>query len=152
MRVYRPHLTVLLLIPPALSCGCGVEADYPREPLSGVVTIDGQPLGKGHIVFEPKGQQPTQSGGEVIDGKFNVPREAGAMPGPYVVAVFADDAPLPVGVQPGTVEADAAIRKAAKTVLKVPQQYNINTTLTAEIKAGGPNAFTFDLSSKPAGK
>ena len=151
MRPNRPVLNVLLLASSAL-CGCGAEDDYPREPFSGTVTIDGRPLDKGHIVFEPKGQQPTQSGSEVVGGRFDIPREAGAMPGPYVVAVFADDAPLPVGVQPGTAEADAAIRKAARTVVKVPRKYNVETTLTAEIKAGGPNAFAFDLSSKPAGR
>ncbi|WP_220369799.1 hypothetical protein [Paludisphaera rhizosphaerae] len=148
----RPLLCVLLL-PALVLAGCGAEADYPREPFSGTVTIDGKPLAKGHVVFEPKDQGvPTQSGGEVVDGKFDVPQEAGAMAGTYSVLVFADDAPLPVGVQPGTVEADAAIRKAAKTVVKVPRQFNINTTLSAEVKAGGPNAFSFDLTSKPAGK
>jgi hypothetical protein len=45
------------------------------------VTLDGVPLASGHIVFEPKSGQPTQSGGMIYEGKFEVPETKGAAPG-----------------------------------------------------------------------
>ena len=96
-----------------LACaGCGKSGDqYPRVPISGAVKLDGQPLMKGYFTFEPMEKQPTQSGGMIRDGKFDVRRKAGPVPGKYSVAIFSGiDAPAE-GVQPGTPEGDAASKK-----------------------------------------
>ncbi|WP_406693366.1 hypothetical protein V5E97_20290 [Singulisphaera sp. Ch08] len=127
--------------------GCsGKTDDYPRVPFSGAVTLDGKPLVSGYIIFEPKSQILTQSGGMIQHGKFEVPREDGAIPGTYSVGIFSG-AETPTNLDVATPEGEKAARKIRGEL--VPRHYNIDTTLTAEIKAEGPNTFQFDLSTKP---
>jgi len=113
------------------------------------VTLDGVPLKSGHIVFEPKSGQPTQSGGMIYDGKFDVPVAHGAAPGLYTVAVYSGEAAAPDSrFEPGTPEYEAAAMKTKSTGERVPRNYNIETELTAEVTAEGENFFTFELVSK----
>jgi hypothetical protein len=131
-----------------LACaGCGKSGDkYPRVLISGTVKLDGQPLMKGYFIFEPKENQPTQSGGMIRDGKFDVPRESGPIPGKYSVAIFSGIDEPSGGAEPGTPEGDAATKKIRGE--RVPKKFNINTTLIREVVADGRNEFDFDLSSK----
>jgi hypothetical protein len=131
-----------------VSCsGCWQSGDkYDRLPISGTVTLDGQPLAAGYLIFEPMNGQPTQSGGMIGQGKFDVPRKSGPIAGKYSVAIFSG-AEAPVGnFAPGTPEAESAVKKV--TGERVPPRYNINTTLTVDVKQGDPNVFAFELSSK----
>jgi hypothetical protein len=131
-----------------LACiGCGEPKNkHGRLPFSGTVTLDGQPLAAGYLIFEPKAGQPTQSGGMIKDGKFDVAEEAGAAPGLYSVAIFSGADPPPNNYAPGTPEYEAASMRTRGE--QVPTKYNANTTLTAEVKPGEENVFMFDLSSK----
>ncbi|MDG3003443.1 hypothetical protein [Paludisphaera mucosa] len=115
--------------------GCGETGDLlPREPVSGKVTIEGQPLAKGSILFRPAGGG-TEAGGEVAEGAFEVARADGPPPGKYQVSVTEaverpeEDKLNNFSLQPKT--------KPSKTVIGGP--------IDAEVKAGGPNAFTFDF-------
>lgn len=128
-----------------MGCGPG-GARRDALPISGLVTLDGQPLKSGYIVFEPKDGQPTQSGGMISDGVFNVPAEHGAAPGAYSVAIFAEGETAPIQATPGTPEYEAAA--ARKTTNKIPPRYNFNSELTAEVTRDGENHFTFELTSK----
>lgn len=131
----------------ALSVGCGEPANkHGRIPFSGTVTLDGEPLAGGYLIFEPKAGQPTQSGGMIKDGKFDVPEKAGAAPGIYSVAIFSGAAPLPTKYAPGTPEYEAAAMRAPGE--QVPPKFNINSTLTADVKAGEENVFKFDVTRK----
>jgi hypothetical protein len=131
----------------ATCLGCGEPANkHGRIPFSGTVTLDGQPLAKGYLIFEPKAGQPTQSGGMIKDGKFDVPANAGAAPGLYSVAIFSGSDPLPNKYEPGTPEYEAAAMRAPGE--QVPPKFNINTTLTEEVKAGEENVFTFEVTRK----
>lgn len=128
----------------AVSLGCGESANkHGRIPFSGTVTLDGEPLPKGYLIFEPKAGQPTQSGGMIENGTFNVPEKAGAAPGLYSVAIFSGSDPPPNNYSPGTPEYEAASMRAPGE--QVPPKFNINTTLTAEVKSGEENVFKFDL-------
>jgi hypothetical protein len=50
----KPRLAVLL--PLLLIMGCG-DGKPPRYPVSGVVTLDGRPVGEGaHVIFHPQGE------------------------------------------------------------------------------------------------
>ncbi len=75
----------------------------------------------------------------IKDGAFEVPREGGPVPGNYKVMIYAqgEASPLPEDYMPG----------APKPLPKdlIPRKYNSKTTLTAEVKAGGPNTFKFPL-------
>jgi hypothetical protein len=144
MRAIAAFAVVGLL----LCLGCGGKKDpYARVPISGTVKLDGQMLDRGYLIFEPKSGQPTQSGGMISGGKFEVPREHGPVPGTYSVAIFsgADD-PGVVGAGPENPAGAAAAKKLRGE--RVPRKFNIETTLQREVTADGKNEFDFDLMSK----
>ena len=124
--------------------GCSEKSDgLPREAVSGTVTLDGQPLPKGLIQFLPSSAKEVMSGGAVIeDGKFSIARNEGLLPGIYRVDITssAGSEPLTPGEPPGPA-------KTTKTTPKdlIPQQYNLKSTLTAEVKAAAANTFDFTL-------
>jgi len=131
----------------AMQCiGCGGGSDqYSRVPISGTVTLDGQPLIGGYVIFEPKDGQPVQSGGMIEKGRFEVPRQSGAIPGRYSVAIFSGADLPPNEYDPGTPEFEAASMRTPGE--RVPRKFNIDTILEVEVKASEDNAFTFELSS-----
>jgi hypothetical protein len=136
----------LIILPPT-GCGAPVEDDLPREAISGAVTFEGEPLPKGTIQFRPASQaEATASGAMIDDGRFVVPRDKGLVPGNYKVQIDAREdagAPLAQGDLPG-----APNVSKKKPAALIPPRYNSKTELTAEVKAGGPNDFTFDLKKK----
>lgn len=145
---YRSLLLCLICsIPPVVSAGCGGGGDkYDRLPFSGTVTLNGQPLASGYVIFVPKSGQPTQSSGVISGGKFDVPRKSGVVAGKYSVAIFSGaDAPAGAGAA-GTPEAEAASKKNAGE--RVPRKYNVDSILMVEIEPGTENAFPFDLTTK----
>ena len=73
-----PLAVVMGLCLPALS-GCGSGA---RVRLAGDVVFEGQPLTHGTIVFTPVDPSAGPStGGDIVDGRYDVPGEMGATPG-----------------------------------------------------------------------
>ena len=58
-----------------------------RLPLSGKVTVDGQPLDGGTISFIPQNSDQRLSGGPILDGAYAVTEEMGANSGPYKVEI-----------------------------------------------------------------
>jgi hypothetical protein len=135
--------------------GCGGASDQlPREPISGTVTFDGRPLKSGSIRFTPvQTKEGIATGGMITDGRFDVARDDGPVPGNYQVMIFADggsqaaarpDPSEPTG--PGLKSAMPQKRTQAEpTAGLIPLRYNLKSELTAEVKAGGPNRYTFDL-------
>lgn len=136
---------VVLVLGGLCISGCGGPKNrHGRVPISGTVTLDGVPLKTGFVVFEPKSGQPTQSGGMIADGKFEVPAPHGAAPGTYSVAFYSGDGEAPITkYEPGTPEYEAVAMKAAGE--QVPRKYNIDTKLTAEVTEDGDNFFPFEL-------
>ena len=69
-----------------LISGCGDMRS--RQALSGDVALDGRPLEKGQIVFQPKSTgEGVTAFGKITDGHFSIDREAGPVPGDYVVRI-----------------------------------------------------------------
>jgi hypothetical protein len=137
-------LLVLLALAALAPAGCGAGGGSARESVSGTVTFDGQPLQRGTIEFQPASQtEGALATGAVTDGRFEIPRGEGPTPGNYGVAIYnAGDAPPPLapGELPGPPKFNTKHRAA-----DVPPRYNTQSELTAEVKAGGPNRYTFDL-------
>lgn len=75
-----------------LGAGCGGNVSHgDRVPLTGSVTVKGQPLDvKATIYFDPlPGEGGIGSAGEVAGGKFEIPAESGPTPGKqYKVTVI----------------------------------------------------------------
>jgi hypothetical protein len=134
---------VLALCLALAGCG-GAEDDLPREAVSGQVTLDGVPLKRATIHFDPEGPVPAHPvavGGVVIDGSYSIPRAKGPTPGTYRVSIFPSEA-----IGTGAVEEEPP-RKRAKRA-QAPTAYISKSPLKAEVKLGGSNTFEFALSSR----
>jgi hypothetical protein len=127
--------------------GCGEDTiprdDLPRESVSGAVTLDGQPMARGTIQFDPV--QGTQGPaafavGEIKDGKFAIDRARGPVPGQYKVSISSRP-PIVIAPDQGPGE------RPKQEPEKVPVRYNKKSTLTKEITGGATNAFDFELKS-----
>lgn len=69
----------------AMLSGCG-GADIDRVGVSGTVTLDGQPLENGSILFLPKGEGPS-AGTQIENGRFAIAPSDGPSPGNYRVEI-----------------------------------------------------------------
>ncbi|EAQ78991.1 hypothetical protein [Blastopirellula marina] len=102
----------------------------PTVPVSGNVTLNGQPLTRGIITFSPVEPGPASSG-QVIDGQIVELRsngiKSGVVVGEHRVTIYDED------VESGSVDI-------------VPNRYgSLDTALQASVTETGPNAFTFEL-------
>jgi hypothetical protein len=117
--------------------GCG-SVEYPA--VTGRVTLDGEPLPDAVISFMPVDEQGVPTLG-VTDsrGVYTLEQTAdatGAPAGKYTVRITT--------YREGRPEADPPIVGAAE---RVPAQYNVRTTLKAEVRPG-ENVLDFELSSQ----
>jgi hypothetical protein len=145
------HALVLIAVMLVVA-GCSGSGDnLPREAISGVVTLDGQPLADGMIQFSPpqQGVENTTSGGSPIKGgRFSIDQEKGLVPGLYTVSIFA--AGKRAGADPANKGQPGAGGNKGTDVAKelIPARYNSQTELKHEIKKGGSNDnLKFDLKS-----
>ncbi len=123
----------------AIAGGCGPANPEGRLPISGNVTFQGQPLDQGTIRFTPlEGQSDVGSGAMIQNGSYSLEAHQGLPPGKYRVWISStEQTGGPVEEMPGMAE------EAPKE--RIPSQYNDQSTLEAEVTAGGDNKFDFDL-------
>jgi hypothetical protein len=148
MRALRRECGILCMLAALVFApiGCSPPAldSLPREPISGTVNFDGQPLPKGTIQFRPASQaEATGSVGMINEGRFEIPRNEGPVPGKYKVQIDAREDSAST-LAPGELPGSFNIPKK-KVAGLIPSRYNVRTELTQEVKSGGPNTFTFDL-------
>jgi len=124
----------------ALVClaGCGGPEHPDVGRVSGVVTLDGQPLAEATVMF-----QPTQGRASIATtdsaGKYSLTYldgVPGALLGSHKV-IIRTEVPGEDGQPPIVKE-------------KLPKRYHAQTELTAEVKPGS-NTINFDLTSQPGG-
>ncbi len=128
----------LLLLAVIVAAGCGQDIGG-RIGISGNVQFQGSPLATGTIEFvSADGSQ--RSGATIERGLYSIPAPKGLLPGKFTVRInCAQEAgPAPTG-PPGP----ESMGQAAKNL--IPPQYNVNSTLTAEVTESGENEFDFDL-------
>jgi hypothetical protein len=125
-----------------LAVGCGPADSLDRQPMSGTVTVDGQPLTSGAILFEPATEQSgTAVGATIRRGTFVITREQGAVPGTYRVRVYASSG----NQAPAT--AGQTERTPRPMIERLPARYNTQSRLRAEVLARRRNKYVFDLVS-----
>lgn len=116
--------------------GCG-GSNSDRLPVTGSVSIDGQPVSQGSISFERLDGTPGPSAGAPIaDGRFRIESERGLLPGNHVVSI-------------------RALRNTGRTVKDaqrgpIPEIVAVTfreRQLEAAVTADGENDFHFALSS-----
>jgi hypothetical protein len=135
--------------------GCGPGNPLGRQPISGEVLLDGAPLAKGAIRFEPQAGGPDAKGalvgaGAVIEaGKYSIPAHEGLPAGSYLVSITSTETTGGSGPTIGQAP-EEAMKAAAETqfVEKIPAKYNATTELRADVAAGKPNVFDFRLESE----
>jgi hypothetical protein len=137
MRFSRPLVwSALLLALPLAGCGKGGPK---AVPVSGRVTLDGQPLANAVVTFTPSSPDPNvkpipeATGRTDAQGNYTLQldnRHHGCVPGSHRVRVSVFD-------------------RVGGTGQRVPGQYNRNTTLTFTVPPEGTREANFALSSAP---
>lgn len=125
-----------------LAAGCGRENQLETIKVTGRVTLDGQPLGSGTVVFMPQ-KGPGAKGTIGSDGSFRMGTYAegdGAVAGRHQVAVIALD-PKAMAAAKGP---DAYVPSL------IPERYNSSATsgLTFEVKPGIKNVADIEITRR----
>jgi len=120
-----------------LAAGCGGDG---RSKVHGFVKHQGKPLKAGVISFIEEGAIAPSGGSAIIDGRYEVPAEAGLKPGKYAVAISA-----PENKSKAAAEQAMPGMSGPPPKETLPAKYNSKTELRAEVKAGAKNEFDFDL-------
>lgn len=117
----------------ALQTGCGGTSDMPDlGKVTGVVTLDGQPLSGAQVQFAPPTGRPS-TGETDASGSYNLrftADEPGAIVGSHTVRINT-----------------AVDGRDDPSTERVPARYNSKTELTAQVEEG-KNEIDFDLQSK----
>jgi hypothetical protein len=117
-----PLLAAILSV---LLAGC---SDNQSAVVTGTVNVDGKPLEKGSISFEPADGKGVTAGGEIIDGKYNVPKVS---PGTMLVKIRY---PKVAGKKKLYDTPDSPTRDIFREAL--PAKYNDRTELRLEVQPG----------------
>jgi hypothetical protein len=114
------------------SIGCG-RSESQSVPVSGTVTLDGQPLAEGFLYFKT-----IETGAlerfDISGGEFKGKARAGTRR----VEICAN--------RPKTVIIDGANVEVAHNIIH--PSFNTESTLTAQVTPEGPNRFTFAVKKK----
>ena len=125
----------------ALLClvGCSEAESFERAAVDGTVTWNDAPLESGTIRFVPRRQtRGPVVFAPIIDGAFQLPVEAGPVPGRHTVEVTA------MRRQPRESPHAQPMETAEQFI---PARYNVDTVLEADIEAG-TNTLKFELQSR----
>lgn len=127
------HLTFLVSTSCVLTIigliGCGSGDVPPLGDVHGTVTLDGEPLEKGRILFAPA------DGGRTSEAPIG---EGGHYELIYSLDEF--------GAKVGSHTVQVTTQDAYGRGERIPEKYNADSELTAEVEPGG-NEYNFDLTS-----
>ena len=141
-------LAFLILAALSFSGGCSSGG---AVPVSGRVTLDGQPLAGAHVSFQPEG------GGSLSDSSAGSGSYAvTASDGSYVLRLAVGDRP---GAAVGKHRVEISMRNDSdddtdrhtqppKQTKVIPPRYNLRTELTCDVPPSGKSDANFDLKSK----
>ncbi len=137
------HIVSALVAAALLAAGgCGPRGNH--AAIGGQVTLDGQPLAQGSILFVPiEGTSGTATGGDIREGKYHIASAKGPAVGWNRVEITAvrpsgKQAPDPMG-PPG--------RTREMYVSAVAARFNTDSTLKFEVQAGD-NTANFDVAGE----
>jgi hypothetical protein len=123
----------VLFLTLAVLFGCDKSSGPKPVPVSGTVTLDNRPLAEGTVYFKTAATGATDAL-PVKDGKFEGSAEVG-------------ERRVEVTAYKTQIQDLNGMKGEIKESLVGPR-FNTNSTLTASVKADGPNTFKFDVASK----
>jgi hypothetical protein len=133
IRQILPCATLALLL--AAASGCG----HPEAKVTGRVTLDGEPVQDGTILFTPKDGKGQAASGEIKGGQFTATKVT-----PGVNKVQINGKKSKGKIKPYK-DSDTEIEEFEELI---PAEYNLNSTLEVEIKAGDNDLKPFELAKK----
>jgi len=142
-------IAVLLASLVPLLTGCGGKTGPVRAAVEGTVTLDGRGLAAGVIRFVPaEGNSGPAAGTVIKDGAYKLAEGEGPIIGRQRVEIEATDH-LGFEADDERAYATAVTERKGKPLPKnpVPDRYNRQSTLEADIKADDPNKYDFALTS-----
>ena len=142
MHLIRKHVAGSALLVAVLGACTGCGSGYPR--IEGSVTLDGAPVDGGSIsFFQGSGPGADKGNSPIVGGKYAITgdRAKNLTPGSYTVQIFWLQRLTRPGADPNNVDTSPAVKQL------IPPQYNVQSTLTREVKPGA-NQLDFDLKSK----
>jgi hypothetical protein len=124
--------------------GCGAGG-VRFVPVTGKVTMDGKPLAKVGVTFIPQAKPGSEIAGDVSSGVTDDNGE-------YKLTAFVkggEKEGAQVGKHKVTITQKDVRGEGDRQIIreKIPKKYNIETTLSADVKAGGP-PINFELTSR----
>ncbi len=134
-----------------LALGCGGSGHGPLGKVEGTVTLEGQPIAEGTIIFEVTGARPATgqiSAGKIVDVTTYDPND-GVPVGEAAVAIFATAVASPELTTPANPDETSKLGKdymGGNAQSLIPKKYNNPATseLTCTIESG-QNEVNFDL-------
>ena len=131
-----PTLSLFVVIAASVFVGCGGGgAKGPAmHSVAGTVTLDGQPLSQGSIVFDPADGKGTATSCGIKDGAFKGTCPVGAK----IVRISASKE-----------SSEKDEYGSVVSVSLIPDAYNSSSTLKADIAAKDNTGLKFELLSKP---
>lgn len=142
------HVFLAVTLCTAIAIGCNAKP-YGLAPVSGVVTLDGQPAAGVDVSFQPQGAGDANPGpgsaGTCDDaGRYELQTqtlkgEPGAVVGGHSVRIYSHRPETP-----SASDTDATPRKE-----RIPARYNFETELTFTVPVDGTTSADFALMTKP---
>lgn len=127
--------------------GCGGSGDgLNRVPVGGVVRLNGEPLANGMVTLTPVDRpEPVVTGITDDSGRFTIDNADGPVPGPHKVQIWARYETGKLVRDP-----DDPQQRIPEVAERIPRQYNLESTLVAEIRDGGADDLAFELAGQPS--
>lgn len=135
------HAALLGLI---LAGGCGSDPPPKGQVVSGEVTVSGEPLKRGLIIFQPiEGTAGPAATADVVNGHFATTVQMGPWPGKFLVKIESippEIAAIAAGKSPHTGKPESS-----QPHREIDTQFNNRSQTTIEVIAGENPPHTFDV-------
>ncbi|MEP3482554.1 MAG: hypothetical protein ABJZ55_25150 [Fuerstiella sp.] len=143
-------LKLFSVILPCLLLGCAGEENQTRGqriPVDGVVTLDGDHLVAGRIIFiSDQGAGAVKATATIVQGYYKFDAENGPLQGTARVEIYPEQIELEQFESARGGDPNQIVDLA---VVDIPSKYNLKSELTAELQSDAEsNLFNFELSTK----
>jgi hypothetical protein len=151
MKYVQITLLCITILITTLLTGCGTNSVIPTEPVTGIVTLDGQPLEGASITFVPKSSGTpayarSREGGYYVIQTLQGAPDKGTTIGEYAVVVTKSEA-VPSGETKKNSYGEDIPEMISKALLPEVYSSSKTTPLTFTVKSG-VNKYDIVLQSK----